>query len=120
MEIWLANLVILIHFLFVIFVIGGALLLLWSKKIVLLHLPAVIWGALIEFTGWICPLTPLENELRYQAGREIYEGGFIENYIIPILYPSGLTREIQIGFGSFVIIVNLCLYWYVFIRKRDS
>jgi hypothetical protein len=116
----LAELVVVIHFLFVLFVVFGALLLFWSKKFVLLHPPAVIWGALIEFTGWICPLTPLENKLRYHAGRAIYEGGFVENYVIPVLYPDGLTRQIQIALGILVVVFNLFLYWVVFRRRKPS
>lgn len=114
----LADLVVVIHFLFVLFVVFGALLLFWSKKVILLHLPAVVWGALVEFMGWICPLTPLENALRYEAGREIYLSGFIDNYIIPILYPDGLTRQIQIALGVLVIVFNLCLYRIVFRRSN--
>lgn len=115
---WLADLVILVHFLFVVFVIFGSVLLLWSKKIIWFHIPAVFWGALIEFTGWICPLTPLENSLRLKAGRFTYEGGFIENYIVPVLYPSGLTRNIQLVLGVAVIVINLFFYWLVF-KKRN-
>ncbi len=118
METWLVNIVVIVHFLFVLFVVGGGFLLFWSKKFVLLHLPAAVWGALIEFTGWICPLTPLENTLRYRTGGVVYEGGFIENYILPILYPSGLTREIQVVLGSMVVVINLTIYFLVFGRNR--
>ena len=114
---WLADFVVLIHFLFVVFVVGGGLLLFWSKKMAIIHIPAASWGAFIEFSGWICPLTPLENILRYKAGGTAYEGGFIENYILPILYPSGLTREIQIILGASVIIINLIVYLIVFRGK---
>ena len=117
MNIWLADFIVVIHFLFVVFVVSGGLLLLWSKKIAFVHIPAACWGAFIEFSGWICPLTPLENYFRYSAGRAVYEGGFIENYILPILYPSGLTREIQIILGTAVIVINLFLYLFVFRRK---
>ena len=114
---WLADIIVVIHFLFVIFVIFGSLLLLWSRKIVWFHLPAALWGALIEFTGWICPLTPLENRFRFQAGRDIYDKGFVENYILPVLYPQALTRNIQIVLGFLVIVINLTLYWFVFWKK---
>ncbi len=110
---FLVNALILLHFLFVVFVIFGGLLILWSKKIALVHIPAAIWGTVIEFTGWICPLTPLENELRYKAGRTTYSGGFIENCILPILYPDGLTHNIQFILGSLVIITNITIYWIV-------
>jgi hypothetical protein len=109
--------VVVIHFIFVVFVVSGGLLLFWSKKIAFLHIPAAFWGTLIEFTGWICPLTPLENGLRYKSGSAVYEGGFIENYIFPVLYPSGLTREIQIILGSALIIINLIIYLLAFKRN---
>ena len=120
LDYWLANAVIAIHFLFVLFVILGGVLLLWSKKIVFFHIPAAIWGALVEFTGWICPLTPLENALRFRAGRRIYETGFIENYIVPVLYPAGLTRNIQTVLGILVIAINGIVYWYVFIKRATN
>lgn len=113
-DFWIADLVVLIHFSFVLFVVFGALLLFWSKKIIWLHLPAAIWGALIEFTGWICPLTPLENRLRLKAGKEVYEGNFIDYYIMPILYPDYLSRNLQFLLGTLVILVNALLYWFAF------
>ncbi len=113
------EIVIVLHFSFVLFVVFGAFLLLWSRKVIWLHLPAALWGAIVEFTGWICPLTPLENWLRMQAGKPVYDRGFIENYITPILYPDGLTREIQNVLGVTVVVINGLLYWYVFkIRKK--
>lgn len=120
MEIWLADLIVVVHFLFVVFVVTGGLLLFWSKKAVIVHIPAVFWGAFIEFSGGICPLTPLENYFRYKAGREVYESGFIENYILPILYPSGLTREIQIILGTAVIVINLFVYLFAFRNNLRS
>lgn len=79
-------------------------------------MPAAVWGVLIEFFGWICPLTPLENELRRGSGAE-YAGGFIEHYIIPLIYPVGLTRDIQILLGVAVIIINLIVYLFIFKNK---
>ena len=109
----LADTVIIFHFAFVLFVIFGGLLLFFSNKIALLHIPAAVWGALIEFSGWICPLTPLENSLLAKAGRNVYANGFIDNYVLPVLYPGGLTRNIQLAMGSTVILINLIVYGIV-------
>ena len=84
-----------------------------------IHLPAVLWGALIEFAGWVCPLTPLENWFREKAGGQGYSSDFIEQYVMPVLYPSGLTREIQIALGVFVIVVNAGIYVWVFHRRKQ-
>ncbi len=113
---FLADLVVGLHFIFVLFVVLGGLLLLRWPKVAYLHVPAAIWGAAISFAGWICPLTPLEKWLRGQAGSAGYSGGFIEHYILPILYPSALTRDIQLLLGVAVIAVNLAVYAYVFQR----
>jgi Protein of Unknown function (DUF2784) len=112
----LADLIVLLHLFFILFVIGGGLLALYRERIVLLHLPAVLWGIYIEFSGNICPLTPLENHYRSLAGREGYPGGFIEHYLPPIIYPSGLTHEIQIFLGLFVLVVNLIVYFFLLRR----
>ncbi len=112
----LADLVVGLHFAFVVFVVAGGLLALRWRRVVWLHLPAAIWGALIEFGGWICPLTPLEKWLRERAGGAGYEGGFIEHYIIPVLYPGALTREIQLALGVAVVAVNFLVYAYVWQR----
>ena len=116
----LADLVVLAHFAFVVFVIAGVLLLLHSRWWAVLHVPAFLWGALIEFRGWICPLTPLENALRARAGQAGYTGGFIEHYITPILYPAGLTRRIEVVLGALVLVGNLLLYWWVWHRPRSA
>lgn len=111
------DLIIISHLLFVMFVLVGGLLLLKWRKVAWLHLPAVIWGILVELNGWLCPLTPLENHLRRQAGLGMYEGDFVMHYIMPVLYPVDLTRTTQILFGSIVILVNLAIYIYVFVFK---
>ena len=116
----LADLVVLIHLAFVIFVVLGGLLALKWRWVVWLHLPAAVWGALIELGGWICPLTPLENWLRQQGGEQGYVGGFIQHYIVPVLYPTGLTREIQIVLGLTVVILNLVVYALIFRQARKS
>lgn len=113
----LAEIVLVIHFLFIVFVVIGALLVLKWHWLIYVHLISAFWGALIMFTGWICPLTPLENHLRRAAGESGYTGGFIEQYLIPVVYPTGLTRELQIGFGISVIVINLVLYGIVYYKS---
>ncbi|MFC6671575.1 DUF2784 domain-containing protein [Marinobacterium aestuariivivens] len=114
-----ATAVLVLHLLFILFVLAGGLLLLWHRALVLLHLPAVVWAALLELNGWICPLTPLENRLRAAAGQGGYDGGFIEHYLLAVVYPQGLTPEIQQGLGILVLVVNVAVYGRVFLgRKR--
>jgi hypothetical protein len=113
----LADLVVGLHALFVVFVILGGLLALRWPWLVAAHLPAAVWGALIEFRGWVCPLTPLEKSLRAAAGQAGYQGGFIEHYLLPVLYPAGLTRGVQLVLGSLVIAVNLAVYGLL-LRRR--
>ncbi len=113
----LADLVVGIHVLFVVFVVLGGLLALRWPWVATAHLPAAVWGALIEFKGWICPLTPLENSLRASAGQAGYEGGFIEHYLLPVLYPVGITRGLQLVLGSLVLAVNLVVYGVVLWRR---
>jgi hypothetical protein len=95
------------------------LLVLRWRRIAWFHLPAAVWAALIEFQGWICPLTPLENWLRARGGGTGYETGFVEHYIIPVLYPAGLTRELQIILGLVVAGVNLAIYGWLLWRWRQ-
>ena len=112
----LADGVVILHLAFVLFVLFGGLLALWWPRIVWLHLPAAAWGAVLEFSGWICPLTPLEQWLRLKAGQPTYSSDFIEHYILPLLYPAGLTREEQIALGAVVLAVNLAIYGWVWRR----
>ena len=105
-----ADLVVVLHMCFVLFVLFGGLLLLKWPRLMWLHVPAVTWGAFVEFSGWICPLTPLENWLRTQAGQAGYTGDFIARYLSIILYPEALTREIQVFLGSLVVAINLAIY----------
>jgi len=114
----LADLVLVLHLGFVVFVVLGGLLVLRWPAIMALHIPAAVWGVMIEFTGWLCPLTPLENWLRVRGGELGYSGGFIEHYIQPVLYPSGLTRGIQIALGTLVMLLNLTAYSIVLSRSR--
>ena len=113
-----ADLVLLFHLAFVLFVVLGGLVVLRWPWVALLHLPAAIWGVLIEYSGSICPLTPFENFLRIRGGEAGYSGGFIEHYIQPVLYPSGLTRGTQIVLGSLALLINLAAYWLVVSRLR--
>jgi len=114
----LADVVVLIHLAFVLFAVLGALLIIRWRKVLWLHLPAAVWAAWIEFSGKICPLTPLENWLRMQGGGSGYAGGFVGHYLMPILYPSGLTAKVQFILGGVVIGVNLIVYGYVFFTRR--
>lgn len=116
-----ADLVVLIHVLFVLFVAFGWILVLRRPKIAWLHLPSAIWGALIEFAGWVCPLTPLENSLRRAAGQEGYSGGFVERYVVEALYPEAIGRPLQIALGVAVVIINGAAYgWLATRRSRLS
>ena len=115
-----ADAVLLVHFAFVIFVVlGGALLLRWPK-LAWIHLPAVIWAALVELNGWICPLTPLEVALRRASGEAGYAGDFLEHYIVALLYPERLTRGMQLGFGVAVVAINVAFYALVARRAMRS
>jgi hypothetical protein len=105
-----SDLVVIVHLAFVVFVLFGGLLALRWRRVVWLHLPAVAWGAAVEFGGWICPLTPLEIWLRMQGGESGYSSDFIEHYVLPLLYPADLTREVQVALGAVVLAVNLAIY----------
>lgn len=113
MSAFLADLLVLLHLTFVAFVALGGLLVIRWPRVAWAHVPAAIWGAGIEFTGRICPLTPLENELRARAGAAPYTGDFVARYLMPVLYPEGLTREAQIWLGALVVLLNLAIYAYV-------
>ena len=116
---FLADLLVVFHLVFILYVMAGALLIFKWPKTLWLHMPACFWGMTVEFTGWICPLTPWEIRLRRLAGEEGYSGSFIEHYLIPIIYPSGLTREVQMLLGGTVLIVNLSLYTLILIKRRN-
>ncbi len=113
----LADAVIIIHLLFILFVVAGGLLVLRWPKAAFLHLPAACWGAFIEFAGWICPLTPLENHLRRLGGEAPYTGDFVVRYLVPVIYPAGLTALTQYILGGLVIALNLLIYGYVLHRR---
>jgi len=115
---WLADLVVVIHFLFIAFVVGGALLLFRWPRVAWVHLPAAAWGVFVEWSGRVCPLTPLENALRRAAGEAGYGGGFVERYLLPVIYPAGLTPAIQLWLGVFVLVLNLVIYAGWWRRRR--
>lgn len=116
----LADVVMLVHLSFVLFAVAGGLLVLKWLRLVWLHIPAVCWAIWIEYSGSICPLTPLEQSLRQHAGEVSYSGGFIAHYLGPILYPEGLTREMQWWIAAFVLVLNLVVYLLVFIAWRKK
>jgi len=113
----LADIVVLIHVAFVIYVVFGGLLVLKRRWTVWLHLPAVFWAAFVEFSNSICPLTPLENMLRNLAADSVYQTGFIEHYILPVLYPAALSENTQVILGITVLIINTVIYGFVWMRS---
>jgi hypothetical protein len=114
-----ADAVVVLHLLFIVLVVVGGFLAWRWRWLPWIHLPAAFWGMMIEVAGWICPLTPLENALRARAGQAGYEGGFIEHYVLPVIYPGNLTRTIQIGLGLLVLLVNVVAYVRYF-RSRPA
>jgi len=114
----LADAVVVLHLGFVVFVVCGGLLVLWRRWMPFVHLPAAAWGIYIEFSGRICPLTPLENHLRALGGQAPYSGDFVERYLIPVLYPPELSRNVQIALGLIALAVNAGVYLYVWRRGR--
>jgi hypothetical protein len=116
----LADLILLVHLLFVVFAMVGGLLLIWRRWVMWLHLPAVAWAAIVEFGGLVCPLTPLENWLRVMGDGDSYRGGFIAHYVWPMLYPEGLDRGIQLTLGWVVLVVNFVIYGWVFYRRQSK
>jgi hypothetical protein len=115
---FLADMVTQFHLAFVLFAVFGAFLAIRWRRIIWLHIPAALWAALVEYRGWICPLTPLEDWLRIQGGEAGYAGGFVERYLLPILYPAGLAEETQMVLGSLVLALNLLAYCGVFLSIR--
>ena len=112
----LAELLVVVHFAFIVFVIFGGFAALKWQWMALVHIPVAAWGAIVELKSWVCPLTPWENKLRILAGQEGYDEGFIEHYLMPIIYPPGLTRDIQTTMGLLVVAINLVIYGVVLYR----
>ena len=115
-----ADLIVLIHFAFILFVVAGGFLVVKWHKVSLLHIPAAVWGVSIEFSGWICPLTPLENELRFAGGGTGFSGGFIERYIVSLIYPEELTSGIQFLLGTIVVVINISIYGYLLWQHKKK
>jgi hypothetical protein len=115
-----AETILLLHFAFIVFALFGALLASRWRWVVFLHLPAAAWGALIELTGGICPLTYAENFLRIRAGESGYTTSFIEHYLLAIIYPAGLTREFQFVLAGVVVVINVAIYTWLFYPRRAS
>jgi hypothetical protein len=113
----LADATVVLHLAFVVFALLGGLLVLRWPQVAWVHLPAAAWGAWVEFAGSVCPLTPLENWLREQGDRVVYSSSFIEHYLLPVLYPASLSRELQWGLGTTVLLVNAVVYLVV-LRRR--
>jgi len=112
----LADATVVLHLGFVLFVVLGGLIVATWRRAAWVHLPAAAWAAWVEFAGWICPLTPLENWLREQGGGTAYTSGFIEHYLLPVLYPASLSRELQCALGGLVLLINAVVYIVVFQR----
>lgn len=115
-----ADAILVAHLAFVLFVVFGALLLLRWPRLAWLHIPAFVWAAFIEFSGTICPLTPLEVALRQRAGQAGYGGGFVDHYVVSLLYPEGLTQNTQAMLGAMVVAINAAIYIVAFRRRRPS
>ena len=114
----LADLVLLLHLAFVAFVVLGGFLALRWRRVAWVQLPAALWGAFVELSGGVCPLTPLENSLRRAAGESGYPGGFVEHYLLPVVYPKGLTPTVQLILGCGVVVVNALVYYSIWRRRR--
>lgn len=114
-----ADGVLVLHLAFIVFALLGAALAVRWPRILLFHLPAAAWGFFVELSGRVCPLTTLENQLRLQAGQAGYTESFIEHYLLALIYPSGLTRDVQLALAAVVVVVNLAIYGWLFVRWRN-
>lgn len=112
-----AAVVLLIHFGFILFVLAGSLLALRYRWVVAVHLPAAVWGFVVEWTGRGCPLTGIENFLLTKAGQTGYSESFVEHYLLPIIYPTGMTRQVQVVLACSVVVINLLLYGWLFLYR---
>lgn len=115
-----AEIVLLLHLAFIVFVIAGATGAARWSWLPLVHLPVAAWGVFVELTGRVCPLTTAENYLRLKAGEAGYSESFIEHYLLPIIYPAGLTREIQFALAAAVVVINAAIYAWLFYRRRSA
>ena len=115
-----AGIILIIHFLFILFVVFGGLLFFASVKVIFIHIPALIWGSYIELTNSICPLTYLENWFLHKANLTTYSEGFIQNYLVPIVYPVSLTKDLQIYLGIALIVINIVFYAFIFNKLKKN
>lgn len=113
-----ADAVLLLHFAFVLFTVLGGVAVLFKRQVAWFHIPAVLWSSMINLGGWICPLTPLENYFRAQAGLKGYEGGFVQHYIEPLVYPGGMPRNFELIAGISVILWNVLVYVFVLLYEK--
>ncbi len=113
----IADALVVLHFAFIVFVLLGGLLVAWRRAFALLHLPALAWGLYTESTSTVCPLTPLENAFRHAAGEAGYPGGFVEHYLVRVIYPPGLTPGIQLGIAAFLVVLNVAVYAWAWRRR---
>ncbi len=116
----LADAVLALHLGFILFVALGGLLVRWRRRVAVVHLPCAAYGAAIELWGWICPLTPLENRLRELGGEPGYSGGFIEHYLVPLVYPDPLTHGLQLLLGLLVVVANAGIYLWALRRRAPA
>ena len=115
-----ANLTLIVHFAFILFVVFGALLFFFSTKIVFIHIPAFIWGSYIELTHSICPLTYLENWFLHKSNLTTYSEDFIQNYLVSIVYPTNLSKDLQTYLGITIIVVNMIIYGFIISRLKKK
>lgn len=114
----LADMVLLLHVAFILFALSGGLIILWKRWVVWIHLPVLLWASVVNLAGWTCPLTPLENALRALAGQVGYEGGFVEHYVVPLVYPDVMFRDLEMVSGLAVLACNVLTYAFVIHRIR--
>jgi hypothetical protein len=116
----LADGVVVLHLFFILFVVLGGIMTLVRPKVIWVHIPCVLWAIIIELTGIICPLTPLENELRARAGQGMYSGDFVMHYLEPMIYLEGLSRQFQVILGVLAALVNIAVYVWIYLRKKKK
>lgn len=115
-----ADLTLIAHLLFIVFVLFGGLLALHRKLWIWFHFPAILWALWVEWAGKTCPLTPLENHFRQLASAQRYSESFVEHYLVPLIYPDTLTVSMQLALGGIVLLANIFVYLYVFQRENKT
>ncbi len=114
-----ADGVLLLHLAFIGFAVFGGALAVWWRWMPLVHLPSAAWALFVELTGRVCPLTYLENDFRIRAGQSGYTESFIEHYLLDVIYPAGLTREVQLVLAFAVAVINIAIYLWL-VRRRPA